>query len=84
MNETDGNLAVNGPSMVVETVSTEIRCHACNRLFTKVSFLVSYPEEFKALKNFSISDIFPEVEVKFQVETKCVRCGDMDYKIFVV
>lgn len=65
-------------------IEAEIRCHECDKLFTKVFFTVDLPPELSHVKHFSVSEIFPELEIKVEIETKCRGCKNMDYKIFVI
>ena len=67
-----------------ERIEREIRCHNCNKLFTKLIFSVDIPPaQDGSTVTTTLSDLFKEVEIKVGVESKCIRCGNMDNKVFV-
>ncbi len=77
------NVSISVP-INLERFEAEIRCHECAKLLTKVYFTVSLPPELFHVKQFSISEFFPELEIKVEIENKCLRCKNMDYRIFVM
>lgn len=67
--------------VIDERIQVHSRCNnpACATLLGKIFFTISAPNY-----NFSISEIFPEIEVKIETEVKCRKCKSISYKVFVV
>ena len=68
----------------IEVIEKNIRCTFCNRLLLKLCFHVSIPPEYMDRGKFNLSDILPNLEMKFSTEIKCNRCKAIDCKITVI